>query len=207
MGAPNPNKSEEATPRQVLRVDRSLRRLIGTQEFLTILMVIAALSSAVATWKATKIISRGERPILGVESINLTQDKASRPYVAINYRNYGGEQARESVLEAWVAIDGQLASFDPLKPDDRKVRLQLGILSPMVPHLIAAYFKPEALRAIREGRSELKAMISIVYKDLGGVAYCYRMAFRYFAPADTFYPAGGSDDCRQELSPSSKAPD
>jgi hypothetical protein len=186
---------EEATQSEAARSESRLRRLLGIQEFLTIMMVIAALSSAIATWKATKIIARGERPVMGVDSIKLTQDRANRPYVAVIYRNYGAEQARECVLEAWVAVDGELASFDPLKPDDQKVRLTLGILSLGVPHLFAAYFRPEALEAIREGRSELKVMISLFYKDLGGEAYCYRMDFRYFAPADTFDPAGGSDDC------------
>jgi len=195
VNPPNPLKSEEGAPREVSGAERRLRQLIGIQEILTIMMVIAALSSAVATWKATQIIARGERPFIGVDSVKLTEDKAERPYIAVTYRNFGSEPARESVLQAWTAIDGKLASFDPLKPDDGKVRLKLGILSPLVPHLFAAYFKPQAVHDIREGRSELKLMIRIIYQDLGGKPYCYRMDFRYFAPADTFDPAGGSDDC------------
>ena len=192
-------------PRDVLRAERSLRQLIGVQEILTIMMVIAALSSAVATCKATQIIARDERPIIGVDSVRLTEDNADRPYVAVNYRNFGTEPAGESVLDGWASIDGKIASFDPLKPHHRKVHLNLGVLSPRATHLFAAYFKPDALRAIREGRAELKVMIRIAYQGLGGEPYCYRMDFRYFAPADTFDPAGGSDNCQSEVGPAKAA--
>jgi hypothetical protein len=177
MEAVKTKKSDEAVPREVLRAERSLRQLIGLQEILTIMMVIAALSSAVATCKATQIIARGERPIIGVDSIWLTEDTAKRPYVAVNYRNFGTEPAGESVLDGWAAIDGKVASFDPLKPHHRKVHLKLGVLSPLATHLFAAYFKPDALRAIREGRAELKVMIRIVYQSLRGEPY-YQMDFR-----------------------------
>lgn len=205
MDAINSKTSDEVVRHEVARAERSLRQLIGVQEILTVMMVIATLSSAIATCKATQIIARGERPIVGIDSIMLTEDKAKRPYVALNYRNFGTEPAGESVLDGWAAIDGKVASFDPLKPHDRKVHLKLGVLSPQVTHLFAAYFNPDALRAIRDSRSELKVMMRIAYKGLGGEPYCYQMDFRYFAPADTFDPAGGSNNCQSEVSPAKAA--
>src|SRR5437870_2778427 len=96
MEAINSKKSDQVVQSDMLPAERSLRQLIGVQKILAIMMVIAALSSAVATWKATQIIARGERPIIGVDSIRLTEDKANRLYVAVNYRNFGTEPAGEA---------------------------------------------------------------------------------------------------------------
>lgn len=200
MEAAKLTKPDETESRQVLRDERSvlagLRQLVGIQEVLTVMMVVAAISSAVATWKATQIYARGERPYIGVSSIKLSADLANRPYVAVDYRNFGTVPSRETVLEAWTTIDGKIASYNPRRPNQQKVRLNLGIISPDAPHLFAAYFTPEALPAIREGRAKLKVAVAISYRGSDGAPYCYRMNFRYFWPTGTLDPDGGSDDCR-----------
>jgi hypothetical protein len=191
---------EEVESREVLRAERSLlagvRQLIGIQELLTVMMVVAAVSSAIATWKATQIYARGERPYMGIASIKLTSDLAHRPYVAVDYRNFGTVPSKKTVLQAWTTIDGKVASYNPRKPGERKVRLNLGILSPDTPHLFAAYFTPEALPMIQDGRATLKVAVAISYQGSDGANYCYRMNFRYFWPTGTLDPDGGSDDCR-----------
>jgi len=187
---------------EVLRAERSLlagvRQLIGIQELLTVMMVVAAVSSAIATWKATQIYARGERPYIGVASIKLSTDLANRPYVAVDYRNFGTVPSRHTVLTAWTTVDGAIASYNPRKPGQRKVHLKLGILSPDSPHLLAAYFTPDALPAIRDGRAKLKVSVAISYQGADGQPYCYRMDFRYFWPTATLDPDGGSDDCGKD---------
>jgi hypothetical protein len=195
-------KKPEEEQREVLRAERSLlagvRQLIGIQELLTVMMVVAAVSSAIATWKATQIYARGERPYIGVASIKLSTDLNNRPYVAVDYRNFGTVPSRQTVLTAWTTIDGEVASYNPRKPAERKVRLNLGILSPDAPHLFAAYFTPDALPAIRDGKVTLKVAIAISYAGSDGHPYCYRMSFRYFWPTGTLDPDGGSDDCGKD---------
>lgn len=199
MEATRSKKHDELAPREVSGAERSLlanmRHLIGVQELLAIMMVVAAISSAVATWKATQIYARGERPYIGVDSIQLTSDRAGRPYVAINYRNVGPVPSEQTVLEASSTVDGNLASYDPADPGPSKIRLKLGVLSPHSPHLFAAYFQPDALSAIRDGKSQLQVSISISYQGASREEYCYQMTFRYYAPTETFDPAGGSGRC------------
>jgi hypothetical protein len=211
MEAHRAAKSDERVPQKDSQAERSLyaaiRELLGLQELLTTLMVVATISAAIATWKATQIYARGARPYVGVDSIRLSVDKTKRPYVAVNYRDLGSVPARETVLEAWSTLDGKVVSYDPLEPGSRRVRLKLGILSPEAAHMFAAYFQPDALEAIRDGKSQLKVSLAISYQGAAGESYCYRMDFRYYAPADTFDPYGGSDNCRSESNLSGKTAD
>src|SRR5215471_16591622 len=108
------DKTKDSEPREVLRAERSILRLVGVQEILTVMMVVAALSSAVATWKATQVVARGERPYIGVESVRLIKDSANRPYAAIVYQNFGTVPSTGTTLEAWTTVDGKLVSLNPL---------------------------------------------------------------------------------------------
>ena len=193
------DETDKVASSEALRAERNLRQLVGVQEILTALMVIATLCSAIATWEATRVVARGERPYVGIESVRLTRDNTNRPYVEIKYENFGNVASNRTKLEAWAMIDGKLASFDPMRPEVRQILLKLGILSPLAPHLFAAYFRPEALDAIRDGKSELRVAITFQYRGPAGEPYCYKMIFRYFAPAGIFDPSGGTDNCRSEL--------
>ncbi len=177
-------------------------QLLRFQDVTVMLMVVATIASAYATWQSANITAniyrRSERPYLGVESLRLNAAGTGDPYVALVYRDFGHVPASDAVLTAWASADGRLVSYDPSDRAKGRISLHLGVLSPQVPQLFDVYFPSNLDGLLRNGKVRFIVSVLLTSRDVAGEYYCYRMDFRYYSPADTFDPAGGSDRCGED---------
>jgi len=205
---PDKRESSVSEARELKRVEREIdeteKRIIGFQEFMGAMMVVATILmacatglSAWATWRSEQIARHvfaiSDRPYIGIESVRLNVDDPRLPYALLDYRNFGRIPAENAVIEVWASIDGQIVSFEPTRKDVHKAKLKLGALSPATSYLFAAYFPPQYTAAILAGSSDLSVEVIVTYSGSLQEPYCYRMNFHYFAPLRSFDPSGGSD--------------
>jgi hypothetical protein len=131
-----------------------------------------------------------------VQHVSLDLGDPQIPKVVVEYRNYGTVAAEDAVLERWVTVDG-----NPTAGPRHDERIQLGVLSPQVPHFSYSLLPPADTRAIMEGKSALIAIVKFSYSDPLGVSFCYGMRFHYDRYLKGFQVAGGSARCEVTSSP------
>lgn len=175
-------------------VSRStLRNLMGLQDLMALLMVVATTFTGYATWKYVQVsravFRSAERPYLGVNGIRVDQTDPTRPLLVIEYRDFSSIPADRSVLSVRPTIDGR-----PF-PNEQEEPIQLGILSPQVSHFWHMLIPTDSVRQILDGKALLSLTIAFSYGDTGDDGYCYRMKFEYDPKVRDFTPAGGSDRC------------
>ena len=162
---------------------RRLGQILGVAEVMTALMVLATVFSAIATWRTSSIAEwiylASERPYLGVESVRLDDSRPGAPRVIVDYRNFGHLSSDETVIDSRVLVDG-----DPVAGGAE--RLQAGILSPNVPHVVYRNLPPERYAAIVAGKAALEVDVRASYRGFDRRRLCYYERFAYAADAARF---------------------
>ena len=174
---------------------RRLGQILGVAEVMTALMVVATLCSAIATWRTSSIAEwiylASERPYLGVESVHLDNSQPAAPRVIVDYRNFGHLSSDETVIDSRVLIDGA-----PVAGGDE--RLQAGILSPNVPHVVYRKLPPDRYAAILDGKAALAVEFKATYRGFDRRRLCYFERFEYAADAARFEIRGGTSRCDEQ---------
>ncbi len=174
---------------------RRLGEILGFTELMTALMVAATTFTAIATWRTASIADwiylASERPYLGVESVRLDTSKPNEPRVAIEYRNFGHLSSDNTVLDTRMIIDGAVVTGET-------VRLDAGILSPEVPHLVHRHLPPDKYAAIVNGSSTLEVDVKATYRGFDRRPLCYFERFQYVADSARFEVHGGTSRCDEQ---------
>jgi hypothetical protein len=177
-----------------------LTRVLRFTDLIALLLALATSIQAFAAWRiylvTNQMLQVSDRPYLGVQHVSLDVSDPQVPKVVVEYRNYGPVAAEDAVLERWVTVDG-----NPTAGPGHDEKIQLGVLSPQVPHFSYSLLPPAATRAIIEGKSALVATVKFSYTDPLGVSLCYRMSFHYDRYLKNFQVAGGSARCEVTSSP------
>lgn len=196
----------ESSPRESpeLRAERSIVRklaeVIRFADFMAILMVLATLFSAFATWRTaqvTKLVFEiADRPFLGVEKVGFEAIDSARPTITVEVRDFANIPAVEALVTVRALVDGK-----PVPPPPLEMATQeLGILSPGVPHRFYASFTPDLYREVAAGKSNLQVHIRMLYKGpTHQQSYCYFERVVYDFQAASFRMSGGSDRCGTDV--------
>jgi len=174
---------------------RRLGRILGFTEVMTALMVGATIFTGIATWRTASIADwiylASERPYLGVESVRLDSSKPNEPRLVIEYRNFGHLSSDNTVIDTRLIIDSAVITAESR-------RLEAGILSPDVPHLIYRHLPPAKYGAIVDGSATLEVDVEATYRGVDRRQLCYFERFRYMADATRFEVQGGTSHCDEQ---------
>ncbi|MFI5352022.1 MAG: hypothetical protein ACHQZS_03590 [Candidatus Binatales bacterium] len=172
-----------------------LSNLVAVTDVMAIMMVLATVLSAYATWRASRISSLlflvSERPYIGVERLALERPDHGGARLVIDYRNFGHVQATETVLTAQVMVDGKEVG----ESDERGRIVRAGIISPQVPNHLYSYFADDLYQGILAGKSPVVVTLNVDYRGPAGEKFCDYERFTYDYRSAWFGSDGGSTDC------------
>jgi hypothetical protein len=195
--------NDESTP-QLTRTERSiLAKLAGVirfADFMAVMMVLATLFSAYATWRTAQvtrlIFEISDRPFLGVQGIGFEAVDSDRPTITVDVRNFAKIPSVDSIVSLKPRVDGKLIEA---KSDELTI-MESGILSPGVPHHYYASLSPELYRAVIAGKSNLMVGVRMLYKGpTHEMSYCYYERAIYDFGSKSFRMAGGTDRCGSDI--------
>ena len=177
-----------------------LTRVLRFTDFIALLLAAATSIQAFAAWRiylvTNQMLQVSDRPYVGVQHVTLDVSDPQIPKVVVEFRNYGTVAAENAVLERWVTVDG-----NPTAGPGHDEKIQLGVLSPEVPHFSYSLLPPADTRAILEGKSALVAIVKFSYTDPLSASFCYGMRFHYDRYLKAFQVAGGSTRCEAAGAP------
>ena len=199
-----PASRSEREKSAVIQRERSLlagvSRVLRFADFMAILMVLATVFSAYATWRTAQVtrlvFAISDRPFLGIEKVAFEAVDSATPTIAVEMRNFGKIPAQGAIVTVRAIVDGKVVA--PVNGE--LSTLDMGIMSPTVPHFMYAYLTPGLYRAVTSGASNLQVRVRMLYKGPALDAdYCYdeRMAFDYRTAS--FRAVGGGDRCGSEV--------
>jgi hypothetical protein len=195
------SRTRESTELRVQRSQlRKLAEIIRFADFMAILMVLATVFSAFATWRTaqvTKLVFEiADRPFLGVEKVNFEATESERPMIAVEVRDFANIPALEALVSVDAVVNGKPVAPAP----DEMTTQELGILSPGVPHHFYAFVTPEIYRAVSAGKSNLQLHVRMIYKGPAHQqSYCYFERVVYDFHAASFRMSEGSDRCGTDV--------
>jgi ATP-dependent Clp protease adapter protein ClpS len=186
-------------PRDERTVIRRLSNVLRFNDFMTVMMVVATVFSAFATWRTAHVTNLlfavAERPYIGVQQVALDRVEADAGRVMVDCRNYGNVPANGAVVRVGVAIDGK-----PLPESNLAEQTEnIGILSPTVPHHIFRYVPQAMFEATRAGRSRMIVRILINYSGPDQRLFCYSKLLTYDPRSGDFLPNGANDQCNGQV--------
>ena len=192
------------TTTQLIRSERSqlakLATVVRLADFMAIRMVLATGLSAYATWRTAQVTSLvyriADRPYVGTQQVSFEAMESARPTIAVNLRNFGSIQALDTIATVVPVVDGK-----PFKePSAQMTSIEMGIMSPTVPHFMYAYLTPEAYHSVVAGKSNLQVRVRILYKGPAREKnFCYFERFAYDPLTAAFRASGGSDACGSDV--------
>jgi hypothetical protein len=198
----NGNSAEEpgqTTARLSRRDRRSLGRIadfLGVVDVVAVMMVIATVCTAVATWRtasiATAIYLASERPYMGVASVKLDHDRPGDPRIIIEYKNFGSVAAEGVVMFQRLWIDGKVV-------EDQTRRKAAGIVSPGSPHRLFMHVSQPVYDAVIAGRATMRVEVGAAYRGLRHGDLCYLERYAYEIDEGLFDVDGGSPRCEELL--------
>jgi hypothetical protein len=177
-----------------------LTQAVKLADFMAVLMVLATIFSAYATWRTAQVTSLvfsvAYRPVLGVEGAAFETADPSRPMIRVDYRNFSQIAALDAIVSVRPLVDGKFVN----PPDGELSSISAGIISPTVPHLFHAYLTPDVYQGVTAGKSNLQVRVRMLYKGpMRGEQYCYFERLEYDFRARAFNSAGGSDKCGADV--------
>lgn len=168
---------------------------IELADFLALMMVLATIFSAYATWRTARIADSiylaAERAYFGIESMTFNDSRSNDPRIVIDYRNLGNVTAMRVKMLRRMTIDGAevTAATKFTRP---------GILSPSVPHFAYFHLQPAIYARILAGQSSLVIQIAVEYTNPRLQLLCYTNTYTYDPGEQTFNGSGGSLDCADQ---------
>ena len=199
-----PGSSAERRDREIIRTERSLlarlAQAVKLADFMAILMVLATFFSAYATWRTALVTSTifavADRPFLGVQQVTFDTTDPQQPVILVNFRNFGSIPALDAIVGAHALVDGKLVKASA----DRLSEMNVGILSPNVPHTFYVFIPLDKYQAVAAGKSKLQVHVRMLYK---GPAHqqqlCYFERYAYDSRVNIFQASGGDDHCSTEV--------
>jgi len=179
------------------RGERSLIRrfseVLQFADFMAVLMVAATAFSAFATWRPAQVthllFSIAERPYIGIERMTFDSIGSDAARLTIDFRNFGQVSATDGVATITELIDDT--------PLERGIaaKINVGMVSPTVPHLYFSYVPADIYQKILQGKARLVVQTSITYRGPDGRQFCYHESNTYDRRANVFSASGGSDKC------------
>ena len=189
---------------QEIRRERSqLRRvseIVRFADLMAILMVLATVFSAYATWRTAQVTSTvfmiADRPFLGVQQARFEAVDTFRPTVTVDFRNFGQIPAVDALATVTALVDGKR-----VKPGAGEMTSSdAGFVPPNVPYFLYAYLPTDAYPLIIAGKANLQVQVRLMYKSPRLLhEYCYFERIVYDYRSGTFRMAGGNDRCGSEV--------
>lgn len=180
-------------------VVRRLSNVLRFNDFMTVMMVIATIFSAFATWRTAQVTNLlfaiAERPYIGVERVTVDSIDADFARVMVDCRNFGSVSANDGVARIDVIIDGKTLSGTTVEADTQN----FGIVSPTVPHRIFRFVPKNLYEQVREGRSRMMVHIVFDYRGPDQRQFCYSELMGYDRRTADFISIGGSDRCDGQI--------
>jgi hypothetical protein len=188
---------EGVESRGLTRGERSLIRrfseVLQFADFMAVLMVAATVFSAFATWRTAQVtnllFSIAERPYIGIQRTTFDSIGSDAARLTIDFRNFGQVSASDGVATIRLLVDGT-----PLERGTAAT-VNVGMVSPTVPHLYSSYLPADIYHKILQGKALLVVQTSITYRGPDGRQFCYHESNTYDRRANVFSPSGGSDKC------------
>ena len=141
----------EGRPERLSRSERSLlarlNNIVTVTDVMAVMMVLATVLSAFATWRAAKISNLlflvSQRPYIGVERVVMEAAVRGGARVMVDYRNFGQVPAIDTEVTEEVIVSGK-----PVGQSDERGRVvRAGIISPSVPNHLYCYVEDAGLSA------------------------------------------------------------
>jgi hypothetical protein len=114
---------------------RRMSEVLKFGDFTALLMVVATVLSAFATWRTASITNLlftvSERPYVGIEGIAFDSIDSNSARLRIDLRNFGHVSATDGVARIWILVDGHRLQ----KEDGPAATVNFGMVSPSVPQL------------------------------------------------------------------------
>jgi hypothetical protein len=197
--SPTERRDKEIVKRERFQLAK-LSEAVKLADFMAILMVLATIFSAFATWRTAEVTSLvfavAYRPVLGVEKVAFDAVDPSRPTIRVDFRNFSQIAALDAIVDVHAVVEGKVVK----PPDGEMSAMNAGILSPTVPHFFSAYLTPDLYQAVAAGKSNLQVHVKMLYKGPAHVTqYCYFERLVYDFRARVFNSAGGSDRCGTDV--------
>jgi hypothetical protein len=189
---------------QELRRERSqVRRLTEVLRFadlMAIMMVLATVFSAYATWRTAEVTSLvfaiSDRPFMGVQEVRFEALDSARPAIAVDLRNFGQLPALDAIANVHALVEGKLVK----PPAGEMSSIDAGIVPPNVPYFAYTYLTPELYQQVMSGKSNLQVHVSLMYKGPRvRDEYCYFERIVYDYRSASFRMAGGNDRCGSDV--------
>jgi hypothetical protein len=192
-------REERQLARQSVQLTR-FGRALRFADLMAVMMVLATVLSAYATWKTAQVTSMvfavADRPFLGVSNVAFEAIQSRRPMITVDFRNFGQIPAVDAIVSVHAVVDGKRVK----PPDGEMSSIEAGNVSPTVPHYFYAYLTPEAYKSVASGDSNLQVHVSLIYKGPQlDKEYCYFERIVYDYRSATFRMAGGNDHCGSEV--------
>lgn len=191
---------EEQEIRRERSQNRRLSEMLRFADLMAILMVLATLMSAYATWRTAQVTNAvfliADRPFLGVQRAQFEAIDSPRPTVTVDFRNFGQIPAIDAIATVNALIDGKR-----VKPvAGEMASIDAGIVPPNVPYYLYAYLPTDAYQQVVGGKSNLQVQVRLMYKSPRLLhEYCYFERIVYDYRSETFRMAGGNDRCGSEV--------
>jgi hypothetical protein len=163
---------------------------------MVIMMVLATICSAIATWRtaniASLLVSTSERPYVGLQRVTFdTVGSDGSGRLLIDCRNFGHVPATDGAVRIRLVIDGKTL---PSTAGSLAV-VNVGMLAPSIPQIFFRFIPATPYQAVRDGNSLMVAHIAINYRGPDQREFCYSQLMTYDHRADAFSATGGSDRC------------
>ncbi|MGA2411501.1 MAG: hypothetical protein ABSG46_14080 [Candidatus Binataceae bacterium] len=201
--SPNGDRAEAETATQEIRRQRSalryLAEILQFADLMALMMVLATVLSAVATWRTAGItrllVSIAERPYVGVERVDFDSIGDGSARLLIDCRNFGHVSGTDGVVRIRLALNGKpLASIN-----GPASTVNVGMFAPSVPQLFFRFVPQAAYTAAHDGNATMVVQVAINYRGPDSREFCYTQILTYDHRADAFSSAGGSDRCDDEI--------
>ena len=194
LNPPEGQRKHGAAQQRDRRLLGSVADFLGIVDLVAIMMVIATVCTAIATWRtasiATAIYMASERPYMGVSSVTFATDRPGDPRIVIEYKNFGSVAAEGVVMFRRLSIDGKVVH-------DQTRRKDAGILSPGPPHRLFMHVSQAVYGAVVAGRSKDTGRN---WREIPGAASWLSLFFERYAyeiDEGLFDVDGGSPRCEE----------
>jgi hypothetical protein len=189
--------------REIRRDESQIRRLSEVLRFadlMAVMMVLATVFSAYATWRTASVTSQvfaiADRPFLGVQQVHFEALDSPHPMIAVDLRNFGQLPALDAIANVHALVEGKVIKT----PTGEMSSIDAGIVPPNVPYFVYAYLTPDLYQQVTSGKSNLQVHVTLMYKGPRQQAeYCYFERIIYDYRSASFRMAGGNDRCGSDV--------
>lgn len=198
-GAERMADGDNAVRRRDGSLARRIARQLGFADLMAVLMVAATAMSAFATWRMAALtrtlLAVSARPYIGVAGVSFDTTRADIPRVRVEFRNFGHIYATDGVVRVRMLVDGKRLP----RQSGAATTLNVGMVSPTVPHLFYRSVPNGIYSAVVDGRAKMVVRNMVHYRGPDQREFCYNEFFTYDPEAGGFVSIGGDDHCGEDV--------